>query len=354
MFELTQHIERLLLENDCVIIPDFGGFITYNNHAQKIEIENTFIPPTRTIGFNPQLKLNDGLLTQSYMTAHDTSFSDASRMIENEVKLLITNLHEKGKVELTNIGELHCSVNNSYEFTPYNEKLTTPKYYGLDSFEIKKLVTIQSERNKSILIPIKNQEKRKTYDIRINRVFARGIVAAIAAIAFFFALSTPIENTYVAKGSYAKLLPMEIFESIESQSVITTPIKKSIVVTKNIAKEDKKEKKVTQPITTKEIKVAPKSEVIKTNPINNESQPIKTIIESGKYHLIVSSSIGQVKADELVTKLKSEGFMAAQVLNKDGKLRVSIMSFTNRNEASKELIRLRNNEQFNDAWLLVL
>ena len=28
MIELAQHIETLLLENDCVIVPGFGGFAT--------------------------------------------------------------------------------------------------------------------------------------------------------------------------------------------------------------------------------------------------------------------------------------------------------------------------------------
>ena len=29
MIELEQHIEALLLENDCVIVPGFGGFVAH-------------------------------------------------------------------------------------------------------------------------------------------------------------------------------------------------------------------------------------------------------------------------------------------------------------------------------------
>ena len=29
MIELAQHIEALLLENDCVIVPNFGGFVAH-------------------------------------------------------------------------------------------------------------------------------------------------------------------------------------------------------------------------------------------------------------------------------------------------------------------------------------
>ena len=40
------------------------------------------MPPLRTIGFNPQLITNDGLLVQSYMQAFNTDFPDATRRIE--------------------------------------------------------------------------------------------------------------------------------------------------------------------------------------------------------------------------------------------------------------------------------
>ena len=59
MIELVQHIETLLLENDCVIIPDFGGFVAHHSSAKWVEEEGLYLPPTRTIGFNPHLKINE-------------------------------------------------------------------------------------------------------------------------------------------------------------------------------------------------------------------------------------------------------------------------------------------------------
>lgn len=105
MIELAQHIEVLLLENDCVIVPGFGGFIAHYAPAMRVAEENLFLPPTRTIGFNPQLTLNDGVLVQSYMAVYDTTFSDATKMVEKEVAELISALHEDGKTDLPNIGE---------------------------------------------------------------------------------------------------------------------------------------------------------------------------------------------------------------------------------------------------------
>ena len=52
MIELVKHIEILLLENDCVIVPGLGGFIAHNRPAQYCTETNEFCPPLRTIGFN--------------------------------------------------------------------------------------------------------------------------------------------------------------------------------------------------------------------------------------------------------------------------------------------------------------
>lgn len=104
MIELARHIEILLLENDCVIIPDFGGFIAHYQPARYIKEENLYLPPVRTIGFNPQLTINDGLLVQSYMQAHHTDFPDATRMIEEEVAGLKEQLYQNGCAEMHGIG----------------------------------------------------------------------------------------------------------------------------------------------------------------------------------------------------------------------------------------------------------
>ena len=45
MIELARHIEILLLENDCVIIPDFGGFIAHYQPARYIKEEKSLSSP---------------------------------------------------------------------------------------------------------------------------------------------------------------------------------------------------------------------------------------------------------------------------------------------------------------------
>ncbi len=59
VIELERHIEILLLSNDCVIVPGFGGFMAHHVDARYDGRDNMFLPPLRTIGFNPQLTMND-------------------------------------------------------------------------------------------------------------------------------------------------------------------------------------------------------------------------------------------------------------------------------------------------------
>ena len=104
MNELIKHIEILLLNHDCVIIPGFGGFTTQHVDSCYDESDQTFFPPKRTIGFNSQLKMNDSLLAQSYIEAFDLSYPDAVNRIENEVEMLWQHINDNNVLEMGTIG----------------------------------------------------------------------------------------------------------------------------------------------------------------------------------------------------------------------------------------------------------
>lgn len=344
MIELAQHIEVLLLENDCVIVPGFGGFVAHYSPATRIKEENIFLPPTRTIGFNPQLKLNDGVLVQSYMSAYDTSFADASRIVEKEVNEFIGLLHEEGKAHLDNIGEIHYNIYGNYEFVPYDYKITTPSLYGLDSFEMHELSVLQQKEK--VWIPAHPEKEKKTFEISINRAYLRNAAAMIAAIVLFFAFSTPVENTDVQKNNYAQLLPSELFEQIEKQSVAVTPV----YVKGNAMQQVKKISATTSTSSTK----TSSTKKYTANKVKT-SKPIavrEVKVTKHPFHIIVAGGISLKDAEAIATQLKSKGFANAKALNMDGKVRVSINSFDNRDEATKQLLELRKNETYKNAWLL--
>ena len=382
MIELAQHIEVLLLENDCVIVPGLGGFVAHYTPAMRVAEENVFLPPTRIIGFNPQLKMNDGLLVQSYMAVYDTDFSDATRIVEKEVAHLFTALHEEGKVDLPNIGELRYSIHGIYHFVPYDHKITTPYLYGLDSFEMQELAELKKpymEKTIRYSVPVVPEDKKRRFEIKFNRSYLSNAVAMIAVVALFFFLSTPIENTEVVEGNYAQLLPNELFEMIEKESLAINPIVVSRKADTPKASAQKntgqKAKKKVVPVAVREVKVGqanaqnapvvsqPKqqaAEVSSSTSVTTKSEIQKTtagtvapsLVSAQKYHVIIASVGTEKDAEAMAKQLIEKGYPHAKAIVGDGKMRVSIESCGTETEAYQALNRVRQNETYKNAWVL--
>lgn len=376
MIELAQHIEALLLENDCVIVPGLGGFVAHYAPASRVEEENIFLPPTRIIGFNPQLKMNDGLLVQSYMSVYGTNFSDATKMVERKVGELISILHEEGKVDLPNVGEVRYTIHNTFDFAPYDNKITTPYLYGLDAFEMQELSAFekpQTEKGTSYSIPSVIKKEKRTFAIRINRAYLTNAAAVVAIIVLSFFFSTPIENTEVVEENYAKLLPDELFEKIEKQSLAITPIVvKQNAPTRKPAtdKQTGTKKKVVAPVAVREVKVGKTPTVSSETTAKEETSHSATTTETRKqnvqpatakpvvatpkrpYHIIIASVGTEQDAETMAAQLIAKGFQGAKAIVGDGKMRVSIESCGTEVEAYQALARIRENETYKNAWVL--
>ena len=375
MIELAQHIEALLLENDCVIVPGLGGFVAHYASATRVKEENIFLPPTRIIGFNPQLKMNDGLLVQSYMSVYGTNFSDATKMVERKVDELIATLHEDGKVDLPNVGEVRYTIHNTFDFAPYDNKITTPYLYGLDAFEMQELSALEKPSTENVAaysVPAAIKKEKRTFSIKFNRAYLTNAAAVVAAIVLSFFFSTPIENTELVEENYAKLLPDELFEKIEKQSLAITPIivKQNTLTRKSANKQKGTQKKVVAPVAVREVKVGKtpavsteaqaktetsKAVVTSETPKQNV-QPVaaKQSVATPKrpYHIIIASVGTEQDAEAMAAQLVAKGFSTAKAIVGDGKMRVSIESCGTEVEAYQALARIRQNEMYKNAWVL--
>ena len=63
MNKMVEHyISELLFLHDCVILPNFGGFVGNPQSAKLNKTTGVLSPPSKQILFNTNLKTNDGLL----------------------------------------------------------------------------------------------------------------------------------------------------------------------------------------------------------------------------------------------------------------------------------------------------
>ena len=213
MIELERHIEILLLSNDCVIVPDFGGFMAHHVEARYDEQDAMFLPPLRTIGFNPQLTLNDSLLAQSYIEAYDISYPEALRRIGDEVRELRQMIESHGSYELNDLGTIRINQDGKYEFEPCEAGILSPELYGLVSFEMPRLSAVHaitpaptttatstapeptgSATQTASATPFIIEEDEADDEATIRVSTLRNIAVACIAIFAFFAISSPINN----------------------------------------------------------------------------------------------------------------------------------------------------------------
>lgn len=357
MIELAKHIEILLLENDCVIVPGLGGFIVYYQPAYYDENEGVFYPPIRTVGFNPQLTMNDGLLTQAYMQTCHTDYSDALRKIALVVNDLKEMLYKDGFVEISGVGKLYYTIHDTYEFHPNGNGMKTPTLYALDSFLIYPISaeSIEDPVNK-IEKPV-YQIKRKTVVHRDFQWFGNAI-AVVVAVVLFFMLSVPVENTHIDKGVYASLGTNCLFDAIRTQSMATSLDYHSI----EDNQKQKRDKVV--PVVVKVEKIGPVSKVdslsakVKEAEVKNvetkKETPRKRVVNQPKknYHIIVASLATSSDAQRMLQEYKRQGYMDASIKESKGRYRISICSYADKSIAYEKMNELKLSDSFKNAWML--
>lgn len=95
---------QLLLEHECVILPNFGGFIVRESPCNYNATKEIIKPYSKSIFFNQHLLENDGLLINAISRIKDKSYTDATIELEAWVKQLSEQIENEGKHTIKNIG----------------------------------------------------------------------------------------------------------------------------------------------------------------------------------------------------------------------------------------------------------
>ena len=368
--ELERHIEILLLSNDCVIVPDFGGFMAHHVDARYDGRDNMFLPPLRTVGFNPQLKMNDSLLAQSYVEAYDISYPEAIDRLANEVAEIRQRLENEGKYEINNIGTIYLNEDGNYTFEPCEAGILTPNYYGLGGFDMLPLsaqeneptVTLektnstniaenieinQEEKQAEPVVALQNATANSVFDVNdddekpsaefilIKKSWLRNLAAACIAIIAFFAISTPlrtpnVQTSKIDTGMLTRIMPKELVTQNTHQTELASKAANSEKVLK------------INPETNKD-----------ANDEVNEKKIDQAELKSAKpyYGIVLASRVTKRNAANYVETLQAKGFKAAKVVITATNVKVVYGSYETEGQAYKALHDLRNNEVFADGWI---
>lgn len=133
---LESHLRSLLFDHDCVIIPEFGGFLTRYRPAHIHALQQTLVPPSKVLTFNRRLVSNDGLIAQEIMRREGVSFDQAMAHIQHRVAEMEAALASTQRVVLEGIGTLHADASGTVQFTPEQGQNFLKDAFGLTSLAL--------------------------------------------------------------------------------------------------------------------------------------------------------------------------------------------------------------------------
>ena len=339
MIELDRHIEILLLSNDCVIVPGLGGFMTHHVDARYDADDQMFLPPLRTLGFNPQLTMNDSLLVQSYIEAYDISYPEALRRIESEVEELKQHIDAAGSYELNDIGELALNEEGKYLFTPCEAGILTPDLYGLSGFEMKPIATalpvVEEKKEEEVeetpaavlggMTADEDDDDERALVIKMSWI--RNTVAIAAAVLAFFLMTTPVSNSDSTQMNMGNL---------NNPLLVQKPHKPAIKPDTAL--------KITPDTTAAKVVAEVKKDTVVAQPEKKQTG----------YCLVLASQVSMKNAKAFVEELHKRGFTEAEILVSKNMTRVVYGHFDTMNAAYNRLNRVRDNKGFEEAWVLKL
>jgi len=148
--KISTYIFELLQSHDCVIVPNFGAFVTRNISAKISSDGSRIFPPNKEISFNKNVVKNDGLLLNAISSNENISYQDAEEKITNWVTRINKKLEKQRYIEIKNIGSISLE-NSKYIFAPNQNSIFLKSSYGFNSIDSSHIIRRQKNINNAYL-----------------------------------------------------------------------------------------------------------------------------------------------------------------------------------------------------------
>ena len=306
------YISELLFLHDCVILPNFGGFVGNPQSAKLNKTTEILSPPSKQILFNANLKTNDGLLITHISNQEGITQEVAKNEVENYATKITDKLTKSKVLRIDKIGLFTLGKEGNIIFLQ-----DSVNNYSLDSFGMK------ATHNKAVVRETIIEEKvtATIQTIRTQRNNPKAFLRAAAVIIPLIALSyISITQQDKINNVYTQMASLNPFEN----NIIAEPITEVI-----------REVKI-------EVEAIPVVEIIE-----EEVAPI--IIPKQTYYIIAGAFAEQKNADKMIAKLKRWNYNT-EIVPGGNLLRVSYNSFSNKEDALVALYKIK--EDNSAAWLL--
>jgi len=354
---LSNYISVLLLDYECVIIPEFGGFIA-NYRAAEIDSENrTMYPPKKDLLFNTNLLNNDGLLINYIAQQENITYNEAKTIVFKTIKNTCREL-EKGKiVEWAGLGAFSLNKHKILQFNAYKTQNFLLDSYGLSAIQLSDIEKHLAARG----LEKKFKDKESIKITITSRAVKRAIIGIplLVGIALMPSMSD-FWTSYKVDLSSFNFMQSIVKQKVELVNEIASPD------LNNPSSIDSTLSQMTDQRTALYYE-EPKQEAVEVkieNPINKtessiDSSAIKKTIEvkavivneNAKYLIIAGCFQDEKNAKKLINKLTQRGYSAIIMIDKN-LFKVVLKSFVDYDTASTETQQIKNKEADLSLWLM--
>jgi cell division septation protein DedD len=340
MEKLDKHISELLNEHDCVIVPEFGGFVANYAPAKIHPVQHTFTPPSKNIVFNKNLKNNDGLLANHIVITEQSTYPQALKYIQHFVDNASGQLKQGKKVKIEEVGTLFLDVERNIQFEPDRSANHLLDAFGLAQFQSPAIK--RDNISKRIEKEFKDRDAIPAERKKIN--IKRYVALAIAMPLLFGMIWIPLKTDLLKKINYSDLNPFSSKEVVKplKKTPDTSASVKIVIPKDTLASVISSENTPPEPVTATLIE-----------PVKADTTHVSVEVNvdpNNKYHIVAGCFAIEENAIKFVASLQQQNLNAA-ILGKNNKglYVVSCGDYATRKEANEELNNLRKLQP--NAWL---
>lgn len=288
MTDFFSFIEHLLYDHECVIIPQFGGFVVNEQGFIFNEREGKIYPKKKCVAFNEKLKTDDRFLSTEWAKNKSITLQESTSEILAFSKELKSQLLAGEDVNIGILGILTLNQEKRISFTPnpdFNADLTV---FGLFPVGLGHSVQVKEKKIELEPSPIAEDLQEVISDeyqpVKITKsVYVYALIAFILGGLGAFFLTAPATNQ-----SQSSLNPIKIEKK-------NTPVN--------------------------EVKVAKKDTLIaKSLPSPSENESLintPKIDQTDVIYLVAASFQSLTQAEKGLREFKSRGFEQAEIILKN-------------------------------------
>ena len=376
---ITSYLRELLNDNECVIIPEFGAFIS-KRHSATIDYANhRFLPPYKEIVFNNKLNNGDDILVDFISKKENISKEDSLIRIQNFVNKAVAILDVNNEFVMDGLGKMR-KFGNDYVFEMNATENLLGDSFGLTEFNYQpvfrtetyqiikeKIVVEQKEKNTDYTIAIESVEEVASSTRRRPSLFK---TLAYTTIAFFLLFvinwtTDKSDSNFASWNPFLYSSPNEFL--IEIQKIKNSSMDNGQQTTDNSLcsevfidnGQQTTDNSLCSEISLDNGQQTADNSLCSEISLDNEQQTTPQQLSNSEpqqltpYYIVGGSFQTEASAEKCLNSIKKQGFENASTLDKNDKgyIRVYYESFAEKSDALIRLDEIKSH--YNEsAWLL--